>query len=79
MWLLTATNPTGDPLFDWITQGGAIGVLAFIVIAFIRGWIVTGGALSREREEKNRALDLVYKQAEMTQRALDVAEQRRGQ
>jgi hypothetical protein len=75
---LIAASQTGDPLLDWLAQAGMGGVLAFVVVGFIRGWIVPGSHLTREREEKDRALDLVYAQAEIAQRALEAAERGRS-
>lgn len=77
MDILAAATPTGNPMIDWIANAGAVGVLAFIVVGFVKGWIVPGTAHNRVIAEKNRALDLVYKQAELTQRALEVAEEKR--
>lgn len=69
---------SGDPLLDLFLQGGAIGVLAFVVIAFMKGWIVSGVSAKADieqcRKERDRALDLVYEQAQLTRRALDVTE-----
>lgn len=67
-------EPGGNPLIDLLLQGGAIGVLAFVVITFLKGWIVRGEEVDVVRKERDRALDLVYKQAELTQRALEVSE-----
>jgi hypothetical protein len=69
---------TGDPMLDWFTQAGAVGVLGFIVLGFIRGWLVTGATHARVLAEKERAIDLVYEQAKMTQRALEVAERQKS-
>jgi hypothetical protein len=77
-WIAAAT-PTGDPLIDWLTQAGAIGALSFIVVGFIRGWIVSGSSHKRVIAEKERALDLVYQQAEISQRALEAAERKRDE
>lgn len=65
-----------DPLLDWLSNAGALGVLATAVIAFLRGWIVPGSTAKELREERDRALDLVYKQAEIAQKALEAAERR---
>lgn len=72
---------TGIPLLDWLAQVGATGILAFIVLAFFKGWIVPSSRigemredLTRTREERDKALNLVYKQAEIAQRALEVGE-----
>jgi hypothetical protein len=74
MWLIAQAS--GDPLIEWISRAGTVGILAMGVVAFLRGWIVSGSQHQRVIDEKNRALDLVYKQAELAQRALDVAERR---
>lgn len=66
---------TGDPLLDWlVNNASAVGVLAFIIVALIRGWLVTGREMDRTVKDLNRAMDIVYAQAEATQRALDVAD-----
>jgi hypothetical protein len=66
-----------DPLLQWLSNAGSLGILAAAVLAFLRGWIVSGAAHMRVVEEKNRALELVYKQADITQRALETAERER--
>ena len=70
--LLAASS--GDPLLDWLSQAGMGGVLAFVVIGFIKGWIVSGSTHKEVLRREQRALDLVYAQAEIAQRALDAAE-----
>lgn len=67
--LLLQASP--DPILTWLTQGGAIGVLAFIVFAFLKGWIVTGSELRKVETERDRALELVYRQANISSRAVD--------
>ena len=75
-WIAAAT-PTSDPLLDWLSRGGALGVLAFVVIGFVRGWIVPSPEVDRLvseigqlRTERDRALELVYTQAEIAGKAL---------
>jgi hypothetical protein len=77
---------SGDPLLDWlVNNASAVGVLSFVVVALLRGWLVTGREnqriitecdLDAKRliAERDRALDLVYAQAEATSRALAIAE-----
>jgi len=65
-----------DPLVDWLSRGGAMGVLVTGVVAFGRGWIVRGSEITLLREERDRALDLVFKQAEIASRALELSQQR---
>jgi hypothetical protein len=81
MWWVSTTT-TGDPLLDFlINNASVVGILAFVLIALIRGWLVTGRELkSKEAEcerlavERDRAIDVIYKQAEGMSRALEVAE-----
>jgi hypothetical protein len=67
---------TSDPIIQWLTQGGSVGILAAAVVSFQRGWIVPGSAYRQVREDRDKALELVYKQAEIAQRAVEAAERR---
>lgn len=67
---------TSDPVIQWLTQGGSVGILAAAVVSFQRGWIVPGSAYKQVKEERDKALALVYKQAEIAQRAVEAAERR---
>lgn len=68
---LLFTSSSGDPLIDWLkNNASAVGILTFIVVGLMRGWLVTGREASDLRLERDRALDLVYKQAELTRSAL---------
>jgi hypothetical protein len=69
---------SGDPLLDWLSKAGALGILALDLVAFLRGWVVTGREHTRVLHERDRAIELVYKQAEATNRALEVAEKAKG-
>lgn len=68
---------SGDPLVDWLTKAGPIGILAYVVVAFMKGWIVPGAAarasLEETRAQRDKALELVYKQAEISTRALELS------
>jgi hypothetical protein len=75
------------PEWTWLTSAGPTGILAAVVIGFWKGWIVSGSAHSqwrmdaeaeagRLREERDRALAQVYKQAEIAQRALEALERK---
>jgi hypothetical protein len=76
-FIIFAAPSSGDPLIDWLTNNAtAIGLLAFIVVALIRGWIVTGREHDRVLAERDRAMELVYAQAEATSRALEIAEKK---
>lgn len=69
--LVSAVTGSGDPLIDWLkNNASAVGILAFLVGALMRGWLVTGREAKELRVERDRALDLVYKQAELTAAAL---------
>lgn len=75
MWLSQATSdPIG--LAEWIARAGTTAILALVVVGFLKGWIVTGKAYDQLRQERDRALDLVYKNAGITERAVDVSVQR---
>ena len=63
-----------DPLLQWLSNAGSLGILAAAVVAFLRGWIVSGGAHARVLKERDRAMDLVYKQADIAERALRASE-----
>lgn len=69
--LLSSSTGSGDPLIDWLkNNASAVGILAFIVVSLMRGWMVTKREADDLRAERDRALDLVYKQAELTRSAL---------
>ena len=80
--LLGSSGSSGDPILDWLSNNAsAVGMLAFLVVALLRGWLVTKRELDhldeeceKLRQERDKALDLVYKQAEISTRALDVSE-----
>lgn len=72
--VISAVVSTGDPLLDWLKQNtSAVAVMAYVIVALQRGWLVTGRENSRVVKERDRALELVYTQAENTARALTVA------
>jgi hypothetical protein len=65
-----------DPLLEWLSRAGSLGILAAAVIAFLRGWIVPGSMVEQLRAERDRALEIIYEQAKVAQKALDVAERK---
>lgn len=65
--LAATSDPSG--LVDLLTRGGAVGILAFVVIAFVRGWIVPGAVHREACIQRDRATDLVYRMAEASERA----------
>lgn len=73
-WMLVGVEPSGNPLVDWLANSGAVGILAFIVVAFIMGWIVPGGEAKRLREERDQALKIVFELSKVSNQSLDIAE-----
>lgn len=65
-----------DPLLQWLSNAGALGILAAACVAFLRGWIVPRSTYERALAEKDRAMELVYKQADVAQKALEAAERK---
>ncbi len=66
-----------DPLLQWLSNAGALGILAAACVAFLKGWIVPRATYERALAEKDRAMELVYKQAEVAEQALRTAERKR--
>jgi hypothetical protein len=66
------SDVTGDPYFQWLTQGGSVGILAAAVLAFRFGWIVPGWAYKQMKDDRDKALSQLDKQGEIAQRALEV-------
>lgn len=73
-WLAQAA--TGDPIVDWVTRAGPVGILALIVMLFIRGDLVPRRTLDEALKQRDRALELVYDQAAIAGRAVDLSKQR---
>ena len=61
---------------QWIARAGPTAILAVVIVGFLKGWIVTGSAHDQMKQERDRALELVYKQAGLTERAVDISVQR---
>jgi hypothetical protein len=70
---------TTSPEYAWLTQGGAIGVLAAVVVAFMTGKIVPGRQYREIREERDKALEQNAKLNEVAQRSLEAALRRAEQ
>ncbi len=64
---------TQDPYFQWLSQGGSLGILAIVVVGFKVGWIVPGWAYRQMRDDRDKALAQLDKQGEIAQRALEAA------
>lgn len=43
--------PTPDTPISWITSGGMIGLLGFLVVAFLQEWIVPGSRYRKSEAE----------------------------
>lgn len=54
-------QPSPDPLLTWLSNAGALGILAFAVIAFLRGWVVPGSAFTRVLAERDEAQELAHR------------------
>jgi hypothetical protein len=70
------TTTPDSALLDWLTRGGVVGILALGLLAFLRGWIVPGSAFREIKEERDKALETVYLQAEIARRAMEAAERK---
>lgn len=67
------------PAWTWLTQAGSVGILAAAVIAFVKGWIVSGTQYRELREQRDKALEQVFKLADAAQRTIEAAERRISQ
>jgi hypothetical protein len=67
---------TVDPTADWLGRASGPVVLGLVIVALLRGTLVTGREADGLRAERDKALELVYKQAEVAQRALEVSEKK---
>lgn len=67
---------SSDPTGGLLTELGAVGVLAWVAFAFMSGKLRTEKEINRVIGERDRALDLVYKQAEVAAAALNAAEKK---
>lgn len=74
--LISATAVQPPEWVSLLTQGGAIGVLAFVVAGFVKGWIVPGSAYKEVCVQRDRAIDQVYRLADAAQRAVEVADRK---
>lgn len=60
---------------SWFTEAGAVAVLSYFCFAFMTGRLRTEKEINRVIEERDRALDLVYKNAEIAQGAVQALQQ----
>lgn len=75
---LISTAVSGTPDWTWLTQGGAIGVLTYVVVALIKGWLVPGRQYVEVCAQRDKALEQVYNLAEKAARTIDALERRIG-
>jgi hypothetical protein len=72
--VLAAGGSSGDTLLDWVrNNASAVGILSLVVVALLRGTLVTGRECEHVRKERDRAMELVFEQAKIAQRALEVS------
>lgn len=63
-----------DPSFtDLLSKAGTIGVLAFVVIGFLRGWIVPGYLHRRVWRERDELFNLAVRGTEFSDQAIRIA------
>lgn len=72
----TADSPDAATL-HWLSSAGAIGILAFVVLALMRGWLVTGRTFDRVLSERNRLLELALTSTRAADRAVTIAHEDR--
>lgn len=56
------------------TKLGMIGLLSLAVLAFMRGWVVTGPQYEAMRKERDEFKEMVVRAADTADRALKVAQ-----
>jgi hypothetical protein len=64
------------PLLDWLSRAGVIGILAYFIIAFLRGSIHSDKDFQRIVADRDRALDIIYRQLDVTRRTVDLTAER---
>lgn len=67
---------TSEPVVDWITRAGPVGVLALVLVLFLRGDIVPKSTLIEAQRQRDEAIRLVYDQFRIAHRAVDTSLQR---
>jgi hypothetical protein len=79
-WLLSQAAEGGGSFPDlvhWLPTAGATGVLAFLVVALMRGWLVPGPTHDRVVVERNRLLELALTSTRAADRAVTIAHEDR--
>lgn len=80
MMLIDVASGDGTGVADlihWLPTAGATGVLAFLVVALMRGWFVTGKTFERVLDERNRLFELALTSARAADRAVTIAHEDR--
>lgn len=70
--LIASSHFVSDPFLDYLSQAGGVAILAAGVIAFLRGWIVPGKRYDEIKAERDRAVAVAERHAEVADRALAV-------
>jgi hypothetical protein len=70
MWIADSTS---IDLVDLLGKAGPSVILAFVVVMFLRGDIVSRKTLDEALKQRDQALTLVYDQARLAHRAVDVS------
>lgn len=55
---------------------GVVGILVFVVVAFIRGWIVPGWTHRREQDRGDKALDMALRGTDLADAGVRFAARR---
>lgn len=74
--MLPLIAETSSPDWAWLTQAGSAGILAAAVLAFIRGWIVSGSQYREVCAQRDKALEQVFKLADISSRAIEAVERK---
>lgn len=77
-WVLSAVDPSsGDPLVDWLkNNASAVGMLAFLVVGLMKGWLVPGRTHDQVVKERDKAMLMVFELADTARRAVETAERK---
>lgn len=70
---LAQTIPPEEAL-DWLTRGGAMGIMALAVVAFLREWVVPGSVHQRCEKDRDEWKDLAWRSLSTTDKAVTLAD-----
>lgn len=71
--LLATDSVSGDPIIDWLAKAGPVGILAVVVVMFIRGDIVSKRTLDEALKQRDLFAAIVIDQGRLANRAVDVS------